>query len=304
MPILRARARELGQKPPITRCGAMDSISVLQSQADVPQNRLDWVPSDVEVDPESKTLLFVGCAPYFDAFFTEIGANTIDGVIGAIRVLNAVGIKPALRAEERCCGHDQLWSGDGKTFDSLSEMNVKMFKTLDPELIVTICPECALTLSKEYKERFGVPGCDIKHISELIVENAARLNASAEPKTVTFQDPCRLGRHMGKYDEPREALGVVPELTLKEMLHNRTSGTCCAGSWMICNQTTKQIQVDRLKEAVATGSDFLVTSCPKCLIHLRCAQSGDGSPEIEIRDLASVVADALAVPVKGGEAHG
>ena len=92
----------------------------------------------------------------------------------------------------------------------------------------------------------------------------------------------------------------MPELELKEMAHTKSSATCCAGSWMLCNQSTKEIQVNRLREAEATNSDVLVTACPKCWIHLRCAQSGDGTPDVEIRDLASLVADALAVPVERG----
>ncbi len=300
MPILRHRARQVGEKPPFTRCGAMDSIMVLQSQAEIPQNRLDWIPKDVHVDPESKTQLWVGCLPYFDTFFTEIEAKTIESAIAAIRILNALGIEPAVLREERCCGHDALWSGDEETFTRLAEMNVKTFNKRKPELIVTVCPECAMTLSRSYKERFGAPACEVKHITEMIAEHARELELSAKPIRVTFQDPCRLGRHMQQYEAPRQALGVVPELTLTEMAHSRASATCCAGSWMLCNQSTKQIQLNRLREAAATKSELLVTACPKCWIHLRCAQSGEDDPGIEIRDLASLVASALAVPIERG----
>lgn len=302
VPHLRWHARENGEKPPFTRCGAMESISVIQSQAEVPQNRLDWLPDDVRTDPESKTMLWVGCAPYFDAFFAANGVKTVDAVIGAIRILNALDIAPAVLAEERCCGHDALWSGDDDTFQRLARMNVKMFEEREPELVVTVCPECSLTLIKEYKRLFGVPGCEVKHIGEVIGENADRLSLQAQPRKVTFQDPCRLGRHQDKYDEPRQALQAIPELELREMRHTRSMATCCAGSWLLCNQASKRIQTDRLLEADATGSELLVTACPKCLIHFKCAQSGEnGAPQIEIRDLATLVADALPEPAKGGE---
>jgi Fe-S oxidoreductase len=151
-----------------------------------------------------------------------------------------------------------------------------------------------MTLINEYQRRFGQPGGEVKHISEFIAEHAPALKVTAQPQKVTFQDPCRLGRHQGKYDEPREALSVVPELQVQEMTRSRGMATCCAGNWLSCNQATKRIQTDRLREAEATDSEVLVTTCPKCLIHFKCAQSGDnGAPQIEIRDLAELVAGAL-----------
>ncbi len=294
MPVMRSEVRQNGQKPPFTRCGAMESVTVIQSQAELPQNRLEWLTSDLHTDPESKILVWVGCTPYFDTFFAENGVNTVAAVASTIRILNALGIAPAVRQDERCCGHDALWSGDHATFERLAKMNVKMFTAAQPDLIVTVCPECSLTLGREYKERFGEPAGRVMHISEFIRENSDRLPVGEQPQAVTFEDPCRLGRHQGKYDEPRAALAVVPGLELREMRHNRQRATCCAGSWLTCNQSSKRIQADILREAAATGSELLVTACPKCQIHLKCAQSGDEHvPGIEIRDLASVVAGAL-----------
>jgi heterodisulfide reductase subunit D len=295
MPAVRAKMREAGEKPPFTRCGAMESISVIQSQASVPQNRLDWVPADVKTDPAGKTVLWIGCTPYFDAFYAENGVKTVEAVIGAIRILNAMGIEPALLKQERCCGHDALWAGDHETFERLAKMNVGMFEMHAPELVLTVCPECSLMLGREYKELFGQPACEVKHFAEWLSEHAQGLPLQPQALKVTFEDPCRLGRHQGKYDEPRRALGAVPGLELMEMGHNRGRATCCSGNWLSCNQATKRIQTDLLKEAQATGSEMLVTACPKCMIHLKCAQTGDNNvPGIEIRDLVTVVAGALA----------
>jgi Fe-S oxidoreductase len=73
---------------------------------------------------------------------------------------------------------------------------------------------------------------------------------------------------------------------------------CCAGgTWTHCDRYAKQIQVERLREARATGAEVLVTACPKCRIHLRCAMRDPNLKadiDIELRDLAEVVADALA----------
>jgi Fe-S oxidoreductase len=300
VPPLRQRSREQGEKPSFTRCSAIDSVAVLQSKADVSQQRLDWLGGEeaagLRTDPDSKVLLWTGCTPYFDVFFANNGVRTLDAVRGAIRILNALDIEPAVRGDERCCGHDQLWSGDDGTFESLAAMNVKMFEAAAPELVVTVCPECQLTLINEYQRRFGQPACEIRHVAELVAERGAELKLAEQETVVSFEDPCRLGRHQGKYDEPRAALAAVPGLELRELPRSRARATCCAGNWLACNQATKRIQTDLLKAAAATGGEALVTACPKCLIHLKCAQSGDDAavPDIAVRDLADVVAGALA----------
>ncbi|MBU1661884.1 MAG: (Fe-S)-binding protein, partial [Chloroflexi bacterium] len=113
---------------------------------------------------------------------------------------------------------------------------------------------------------------------------------------VTYQDPCRLGRHLGVYDAPRELIsGLGFELT--EMEHNRSASLCCGTScWTSCGQVSKNIQVERLKEAKATGAELLVTACVKCQIHFKCAQDDPvlgQEIDIEIRDLTTLIAENL-----------
>lgn len=295
MPRLREQVREQGGAPPATRCGTLTAAIDLQSRSAVTQNRLDWLPDDVRTDPASKTLFWVGCAPYLDALHDDKNVRTTDAVADAIRILNALDISPIVSAAERCCGHDQLWGGEDAVFERLAEKNLRLLEEAAPDLIVTACPECALTLDREYRERFGLPAGEVKHIAQVIAERREDLPLNASPQTVAFSDPCRLGRHRGLYDEPREAMQAVPGLELREMARSRRRAVCCAGNWLGCNQATKRIQTNLLNDAVATGAETLVTACPKCLIHLSCAQRGDQTetPDIAIRDLASVVAGAL-----------
>ncbi len=302
VPTLRRRLRAAGAAPAPTRCSAMESIAAIQSQADLPQDRLGWLPDDVRTDPEGRTLLWVGCAPYFDAFFADKGVRTTDATVAAIRLLNALDIAPRLLADERCCGHDALWAGDEETFLRLAERNARLLAEAAPERIVTLCPECQLTLSRDQAERFGPPAPVIQHLSELLAERAGdlALAGGAGPLTVTFQDPCRLGRHQGQYEAPRRALAAVPGVTLQEMPRARATAICCAGSWLNCGQTSRRLQQDRLAEAAGTGAEVLVTACPKCLVHLKCASSGDGAEAApEIRDLAEIVAGSLPAEERG-----
>ena len=114
---------------------------------------------------------------------------------------------------------------------------------------------------------------------------------------VTYQDPCRLCRHMGVHDAPRKVLEAIPGIELEEMKSNRHGAACCAGgTWGNCDRFAKRIQIDRLREARATEAEVLVTACPKCQIHFRCAMKDPnfGSEiSIEMLDVAEVVASAL-----------
>ena len=305
VPGLRAGARRAGLKPESTRCSAIETVAALQARADLPQQRLDWLDDELVTDPQGKVLLWTGCTPYFDAFFAANGVRTLDAVKGAIRILNSLGIAPAVRGDERCCGHDQLWSGQEDAFEKLAALNVRMFAEAAPDLVVTVCPECQLTLIQEYRRRFGQPACRVVHVAELVAEHRAELDLQARDLAVSFADPCRLGRHQRIYDAPRAALGAVPGLTLREMPRNRRTAACCAGNWMACNQASKKIQTDLLRAAAATGSGVLVTACPKCMIHLKCAQTGQeqDAPDLEIRDLAALIGGAVngnRAPAKGG----
>jgi Fe-S oxidoreductase len=99
-----------------------------------------------------------------------------------------------------------------------------------------------------------------------------------------------LGRHLGVYDAPRQAIANLG-FELVEMRRHAESSLCCGTTcWSNCGQVSKNIQVERLEEARATGAEMLVTACPKCQIHFKCAQNGDGS-SIAIRDLTTLIAE-------------
>ena len=216
-----------------------------------------------------------------------------------MRLLNRLGVRPVVSAQERCCGHDLLWNGDRENFARLAEHNVKLVADSGAKLLVVSCAECVRTWKVDYQPFFGANPPRIVHLSELLAERVQDLElAPAGTRRVTYHDPCRLGRHLGLYDAPRQVLDAVPGIEPVEMRHAGASATCCAGgTWSNCDRFAKQIQVDRLREARATGADLLATTCPKCRIHFRCAMKDPnvGSEiQIEMRDVAELVAEALA----------
>jgi Fe-S oxidoreductase len=278
--------------------GALQSVMRMMTSPGMKQDRMWWVTEDLEVGSRGEVLYFVGCLPYFEGLFKpDFGFAPTDIARATVRLLNAAGIQPVVDPNERCCGHDLYWSGDDENFKILVERNVAAIRETGASVVVTACAECAATLRDVYPQWAGPLDFEVKHLSEWIADRGGQLAFKATTEKVTFQDPCRLGRHMGVFDAPRQALGLVPGLEILEMLHSGRNATCCGTSaWMNCDQTSKQIQMERIGEAKATGSSRLVTACPKCQIHLRCAISqgqSAGETAIEIQDLSTFLASCL-----------
>jgi heterodisulfide reductase subunit D len=296
---LREHAFDAKVEPECPHGGALQSVMRMMARGGTQQNRLGWLTDDLKTETEKgEVFLWTGCTIYYDAFFPELGMKTVAGTKAAVRILNHLGITPVVSPEERCCGHDLLWNGDRRSFEALARHNVDLVRASGAPIVVTPCAECARTWKIDYEPYFDGRGPQVVHLVELIAERLGDLRLeSAEKRRVTFQDPCRLGRHMGVYDAPRQVLAAVPGLDLADMHSSGRRATCCAGgTWGNCDRFAKKIQVNRLREARATGAEVLVTACPKCQIHLRCAMKDPnlGSEiAIEMHDVAEVVASAL-----------
>lgn len=300
----RVRAETLPEKktwPSCTHGGTLHALMRKMAAPDMEQNRLQWVDDDLEIAETGDVLLFVGCAPYYNAYFSYLDVDTLESTRAAIKILNHVGIAPVLLSDERCCGHDLLWVGDRENYEKLGALNIEAIKASGAHTVITACAECYRTLKLDYPGDFGKQTWSVQHISEFIAEKVAtgeiEFSNAATKEVMTYQDPCRLGRHAAVYEEPRAVLQAIPGLELVEMDRNREGSLCCGtSSWINCDLTSKKIQAARLTSAKATGADTLVTCCPKCHIHFKCALQ-DGllakTAAIEIKDLAVVAAEAI-----------
>jgi Fe-S oxidoreductase len=297
------RLREIAfsekQAPECPHGGALQSVMRMMAKGGTQQNRLEWLTDDLKTDPEKGEVFFwTGCAMYYDAFFPEFESAALDGIRASIKLLNAGGVTPVVSPNEQCCGHDLLWNGDKKNFDRLAERNVQLVKDSGATIIVTSCAECLRAWKRDYVPFMAGISFHILHITEWMGENKDKFSFPPNgTQKVTFQDPCRLGRHLGIYDPPREALAAVPGVELTEMRRSGSKAACCAGgTWSNCDRFAKQIQVDRLREARATGAEILVTACPKCQIHFRCAMKDPNIGDeitIEMKDIAEIIVEAL-----------
>jgi len=297
---LRELTHREGVEPECPHVGALQSVMRMMATGGAQQDRMGWVTSDLQIETRKGDVIYwTGCTMYYDAFFPDLKVATLDGTRAAVRLMNETGVKPVVSPEERCCGHDLLWNGDRKGFDKLAEFNVKLVEESGATTLVTSCAECLRTWKVDYEPFFKSKPPNMLHISEYLADKMEGLNMrEGESRQVTFQDPCRLGRHLGIYDPPRQVLEAVPGIELNDMRKSGPGATCCAGgTWSNCDRYAKKIQVERLREARATGAEVLVTACPKCQVHFRCAMKdpnlGDDI-QIELKDVAEIVVEALS----------
>lgn len=121
-------AKDAGFHGKCSHSGAMEMLQTIMTAPDLNQNRLDWVTEDMKTAKEGEILYFVGCAPYFDIFFSDLDLTIMEGAASSVQLLNALGVTPVLLPNERCCGHDLLWNGDVDNFKMLAKHNLEAIK--------------------------------------------------------------------------------------------------------------------------------------------------------------------------------
>ena len=294
---MRGEARSEGFDGVPAHNGMIQTIMDLQTKP-VKQNRISWI-QDGKTKEAGDVFYFVGCRPYFDVIFRDIDAGSIQGAQHILKILNHCGVEPVVSNDERCCGHDALWNGNLKTFERLGRLNLNTIRASGAKQVVFSCPEGYHTFKDIYPKYFGELGFEPVHILDFLakkLETGAIEFQDSEKKIVTYHDPCRLGRMAGIFDAPRQLLDAMPGLEFKEMSRSRENGVCCGTSgWMNCSSCSKEIQMQRLAEAMDTGANTLITACPKCQIHFRCAKSAY-QLDIEIADLYDLVIEQLKNP--------
>lgn len=296
----RSLAQNSGQHGICAHSGQLQSLARLMTSPAIRQKRLEWLSKEYRISETSDVLLWVGCAPYFAPIFEDIEFNALDITKANLKTLNTLGIEPRLLPNEKCCGHDALWTGDIETFKKLAEYNAAQIKEAGVKKIVFSCPEGYRTFKLDYPNYVDLD-CEVQHISEWLEENIGRNRARFKEikKKVTYQDPCRLGRHLGVYDAPRKVIQSIPGIELIEMKHSGLESICCGTSaFTNCDSYSNMLRAERLCEATETGAELLITACPKCQTHFRCAMVDKGeehrsTPKIEIMDLANLVASAI-----------
>ena len=283
---------------PCKHGGFKDIVAEIMARPNLKQDRRQWITDGLKVADSGDTIYFTGCMPYLDGIFSYCDSGEIGRA--AIRIMNAAGIVPVVANAERCCGHDALWNGKQATFETLAKANASWIRASGAKRLVTTCAECYSMLKYEYPKVVGPwDGLEVLHMSELIGQLVGEGKVKfTRPVAVqvTYQDPCRLGRHAKEYEAPRAVLKAIPGVTFVEMDRVRENAMCCGvGAYSTCDAFTKFMQQERLEEA-ASKADHLVTACPHCRIHFSCYLDGkpvEPLPPLKIVDLTVLAAQAL-----------
>jgi len=257
--------------------------------------RADWAADlDVKVGEPAEYIYFVGCAASFDARNQKVARSTIS-------LLKQAGLDVGiLGMQEGCSGDPARRAGNEYLFQMLAETNIKTFQELGVKRIIASCPHCFHTLGKEYGD-YGGDELEVFHHSEILAKlqeegKLPQIEKEKNGRSVTFHDPCYLGRIGGVIDEPRSVIGGVDVETEN---HGRDSFCCGAGGarmWME-EDADKRVNVIRAAELAETGCDTVAVGCPFCSIMVNDGLNAVGA-EMEVMDVAELLWEQIVAKDK------
>ena len=280
--------------PPATEIPHTLLQAVLAAEAEEEADEAFVSVEDYPID--SNVGYYPGCVDYIDQEMIFSHVNEGDMNLGETTTA-AFTIFEEMRDDVtylgrdflKCCGHDQKWQGLSEVFEKLKVYNQKKLGESGIDTLVTSCAECFRTFALDYE----LEGMKIMHTTEYLVENGFDMDLALDDDvTVTYHDPCRLGRQMDLYDKPRDLVQSVEGVNLVEMEHHGEDALCCGvSSMMSCNENSRALRLQRFDEVNATGADVMLTTCPKCVAHFECLKfEGDPRHDFEILDVVSFLA--------------
>ncbi|MGB9735906.1 MAG: (Fe-S)-binding protein [bacterium] len=285
---------EEGIVPPLVR-NYFKSITLYGNPYNLPQEqRGDWAQNiGVKKFTDQEYLFYVGCVGAFD----EVGqkmARSVARVLLKARV--SFGI---LGDEETCDGNDVRSMGETELFKQLAADNIKKFKEKNIKKIITLDPH-AFNVFKNYYPSLG-SDVEVFHHTEIFERllKDKKIILSGYPRTVTYHDPCYLGRHNGIYEQPRETLKAIPELKLVEMDQHGVNAFCCGGGGgnfftdIISSGEDSPNRV-RIRQALLTGASVVAVACPYCGKMLSDAVKTEGLEDrLEVLSIAEIIEKAM-----------
>ena len=291
--------------------------------------RLDWAKDlpfpvrvlgqDVEKASDVEWLFWVGCAGAYE----DRAKKTTRAVA---ELLDSAGVSFAVLGDgETCTGDSARRAGNELLFQTLAAQNVSTFGEFGVTKVVVTCAHCFNTIKNEYPQIGGT--YEVVHHTQLLNRlvrdkklvpvalpsdvpgMSSAKNAASTAATVTYHDPCYLGRHNDVYAPPRELIGALPGVELREMERTREKSFCCgaggARMWMEEKLGTR-INTNRTEEAIATGAERIAIGCPFCRVMISdglTAKQAEGEAEaVEVVDVAQMLLAAVrrGQPSDGG----
>ena len=250
----------------------------------------DRIPDDVDY------LFWVGCAGAYD----DRAKRTTKAVA---ELLHTAGVSFMVLGDgETCTGDPARRAGNEFLFQMQAQQNVAVLNDVGARKIVVTCPHCLNTLGREYPQLGG--NFEVVHhtalLNQLVAEGRLRPLRPMD-STVTYHDPCYLGRHNRVFLPPRELLTQVPGINLVEMDRNQQNSFCCgaggARMWME-ERLGSRVNLNRGDEALATGASTIAVACPFCSVMLNDAvtvrgQEAGSGPAAQVVDVATLLLDSV-----------
>lgn len=253
--------------------------------------------AEMAANGETPEILFwVGCAGSFDDRYKKV-------TVAFVKILNKVGIKFAvLGTEESCTGDPARRAGNEFLFQMQAVANVQVLDMYGVKKIVTACPHCFNTLKNEYPALGG--HYEVLHHSEFLQQliNAGKIKIEGggdfKGRKITFHDSCYLGRANDVYEAPRSILEAL-DVDLVEMKRTKAKGLCCgAGGAQMFKEPEKgkkDINIERIEEALETGATTVAVGCPFCMVMMSDGiKNKEKEDTVKVYDLAELVEQSLS----------
>ncbi|MCK4988058.1 MAG: (Fe-S)-binding protein [Desulfobacterales bacterium] len=260
------------------------------------EERAEWVedmrepPDDLFSKDRAEVVYFTGCvAAYFPL------AQKIPIALAEIFEVSEVDFT-LLGKEEWCCGFPLLGAGLKDMFGRISDHNLAAVKKKGAQKVVFACPSCFQMWREYYPyEEFGI---EIIHGSQFLMHllQQNRVPLQELDLTVTYHDPCDLGRGARVFDAPRKVIQSIPGVQFVELPNNRENCNCCGGGGnleMIDPELSAKIAKSKIKEAEGTGAQAIVTSCQQCVRTMTTYAKRNKVP-IEVMDITQLIHKVLA----------
>ncbi len=228
-----------------------------------PTNRNQTLIDKFKLPKKAKVVFFVGCVSQY---------LLIKILNSGIKTMRKAEVDFTVLADEWCCGNILGTTGQGKseTFEKSAKHNLKAIKETGADTLVTCCPGCYRTFSQMYPKYVAKPDFEVLHFTEFVADlldkGKIKIKKPLE-KTITYHDPCELGRLSGIYEAPRKILESIEGVKLEELFYNKQNCNCCGnggGFNSLEPEMAKNITFNKIDEVLDTNAETIVSSCPNC----------------------------------------
>jgi Fe-S oxidoreductase len=263
------------------------------------EKRMDWAESlavpTIEEVPDPDVLYWVGCAASYDA-----GAQKTARAV--VQLLTEGNVNFAvLGKRETCTGDSARRAGNELLYQQLATSAIETLNEVRPKLIIASCPHCVNTIDVEYPQLGG--NFTVMHHTEYLqtMVTEGKLAPSPSDATITFHDPCYLGRHRGSYEQPRAILNILSN-DYVELDRSKNNSFCCGAGgaqfWKEEEAGSERISENRFAEvqktlATASHERVLAVGCPFCKSMLQSTPSASGDSTIVIKDVAELLLEGV-----------